>query len=60
MNWLRSNGIAFAQGYLLGRPGEDTVFSGLDPARPGPTVAIANTARDSLVVRYAAPSVLET
>jgi diguanylate cyclase (GGDEF)-like protein len=27
LTWLRGNGIAFAQGYLLGRPGEDTVFS---------------------------------
>jgi diguanylate cyclase (GGDEF)-like protein len=28
LNWLRGNGIAFAQGYLLGRAGEDSVFSG--------------------------------
>ena len=33
LNWLRGNGIAFAQGYLLGRPGEDTVFSELDKSR---------------------------
>jgi diguanylate cyclase (GGDEF)-like protein len=26
LNWLRGNGIAFAQGYFLGRPGEDTAF----------------------------------
>ena len=31
LNWLRGNGIAFAQGYLLGRPGEDTAFSGAEP-----------------------------
>ena len=28
LNWLRSNRVPFAQGYLLGRPGEDRVFSG--------------------------------
>jgi EAL domain-containing protein (putative c-di-GMP-specific phosphodiesterase class I) len=33
VNWLRGNGIAFAQGYLLGRPGADTVFSELDQSR---------------------------
>jgi diguanylate cyclase (GGDEF)-like protein/PAS domain S-box-containing protein len=32
LNWLRGNGIAFAQGYLLGKPGEDTVFSGAQNA----------------------------
>jgi hypothetical protein len=30
LSWLRSNGIAFAQGYLLGKPGEDTLFSQLE------------------------------
>jgi diguanylate cyclase (GGDEF)-like protein len=29
LDWLCDNGIAFAQGYLLGKPGEDTVFSEL-------------------------------
>ncbi|MFL5251559.1 MAG: putative bifunctional diguanylate cyclase/phosphodiesterase [Rhodopila sp.] len=33
LNWLRGNGIAFAQGYLLGRPGEDEVFSDIDTSR---------------------------
>lgn len=28
LNWLRGNGIAFGQGYLLGEPGDDRVFSG--------------------------------
>ena len=32
--WLRHNGIPFAQGYLLGRPGEDGVFSDADSCRP--------------------------
>lgn len=30
LNWLRGNGIAFAQGYLLGKPGDDSVFSGAE------------------------------
>ncbi len=34
LGWLRHNGIPFAQGYLLGRPGEDTVFSDADACRP--------------------------
>jgi diguanylate cyclase (GGDEF)-like protein/PAS domain S-box-containing protein len=33
LNWLRGNGIAFAQGHLLGRPGEDNVFSGNQDTR---------------------------
>nr|WP_294523584.1 EAL domain-containing protein [uncultured Rhodopila sp.] len=32
--WLRHNGIPFAQGYLLGRPGEDGVFSDAESCRP--------------------------
>ncbi len=28
LHWLRGNGIAFAQGYLLGKPGDESVFSG--------------------------------
>ena len=34
LGWLRLNGIPFAQGYLLGRPGEDTVFADTDDCRP--------------------------
>jgi diguanylate cyclase (GGDEF)-like protein len=34
LGWLRNNGIPFAQGYLLGRPGDDTVFSDGDVRRP--------------------------
>jgi diguanylate cyclase (GGDEF)-like protein len=33
LNWLRGNGIAFAQGHLLGRPGDDSVFSGGETSR---------------------------
>jgi len=32
--WLRHNGIPFAQGFLLGRPGDDTVFSDVEACRP--------------------------
>jgi len=31
--WLRRNGVAFAQGYLLGKPGPDDVFSGCETAK---------------------------
>jgi diguanylate cyclase (GGDEF)-like protein len=34
LGWLRLNGIPFAQGYLLGRPGEDSVFADADDCRP--------------------------
>ena len=40
LNWLHGNGIAFAQGYLLGRPGESAVFSGLEKSRLDTTVEV--------------------
>jgi diguanylate cyclase (GGDEF)-like protein len=33
LSWLRHNGIPFAQGYLLGKPGEDTVFADAEACR---------------------------
>ena len=44
MAWLRGNGIPFAQGYLMGKPGADTVFSGnaLPPQDLQPVLAIAD------------------
>ncbi len=33
LDWLASNGIPFAQGYLLGKPGPDSVFSSIPRAR---------------------------
>ena len=43
LNWLRGNGIAFAQGYLLGKPGESAVFSGLEKSRLDSTVEAYST-----------------
>ncbi len=44
MAWLRGNGIPFAQGYLLGKPGADTVFSGnaLPPQGVQSVLAVAD------------------
>jgi EAL domain-containing protein (putative c-di-GMP-specific phosphodiesterase class I) len=42
LKWLRGNGIAFAQGYLLGRPGEDTLFSEERNSRFDPTLWIGS------------------
>jgi EAL domain-containing protein (putative c-di-GMP-specific phosphodiesterase class I) len=33
LDWLASNGIPFAQGYLLGKPGPDSAFSDSPRAR---------------------------
>lgn len=44
MAWLRGNGIPFAQGYLVGKPGVDTMFSGNVAPLPGtqPVLAVAD------------------
>jgi diguanylate cyclase (GGDEF)-like protein/PAS domain S-box-containing protein len=60
LNWLRGNGIAFAQGYLLGRPGEDKVFSEIGAFRPGRAVTDVNATRDLQLASCAARTVLET